>query len=177
MPLILDTGPLLLGSLLAMGTSIPNVQADIAKLEPEPGRWDREYQFGMRGLLNPDTSGVPIEIASWVLGELPGTATKRLGWKIGDSKWRTFWSELRPALLDRCDIIPIDFDRFYDETVFPFFLEFGPADTSSLILGHTASASKTAIMTHDRKLIARAFDFGAPAGDIDEVYSLLDVRR
>ena len=41
MPLILDTGPLLLGSLLATGTSIPNVETDIAKLEPQPGTWNQ----------------------------------------------------------------------------------------------------------------------------------------
>ena len=177
MPLILDTGPLLLGSLLATGTSIPNVETDIAKLEPQPGTWNREYRQGLQSLLRPESTGIEVMIPSWVLGELPGTVTRVLGWKTGDVKWKTFWLEVRPAFLDRCDIVPIDFHRFYDKTILPFFLEFGPADTSSLILGHTASDSRTVLMTHDRKLIARAYDFGVPAGDLDEVYSLLDVQR
>ena len=176
MPLILDTGPFLLGALLRLHGRIPGVEADIARLGPRHEAWDAQYRSAYEGLILSDRRSIPIIISSWVLGETPRTIMSVFGWKPGDRKWRLFWSHVREDFLDRCDVRSIDLDRFFETSYRELFLEYGPADVSSLIISRDVSGPGV-IFTHDSKLATRAYAAGVMAGDLDTVVPFLGRGR
>ena len=139
---------------------------------------DRQYRDALYELLFvKDVHISGFLVSSWVLGEIAGLLTKRLGWKTGDRKWKEFWSNTYPALRYRCRIVHIELPRFYSNEYKDTLLSFGPADTSSLILCHEEEGTRGIFFTHDGQLAGRAYGMGIMAGDLETIYSSLGIER